>query len=142
MRGAALNRLFGERWVAVAVAVELGTGLLLIIRPSLMARLLLGAELSAPGSALGRFTGIALFALALACWPRGDAEGGPALWAMSFFSAFTTLYLASLGVAGGVGGILLWPAVVLHGALTILLSQAWLKGKSGPLTRDLGGMKR
>ena len=37
---------------------------------------------------------------------------------MLIYSAAVTLYLAYVGVAGGLTGILLWPAVVLHLVLT------------------------
>jgi hypothetical protein len=37
------------------------------------------------------------------------------------YSGAVTLYLAYLGFAGGLGGVLLWPAVVLHVIRTALL---------------------
>jgi uncharacterized membrane protein YtjA (UPF0391 family) len=42
---------------------------------------------------------------------------------MLIYSAAVTLYLAFLGF-GGLSGILLWPAVVLHAILTALLTRA------------------
>jgi hypothetical protein len=57
--------------------------------------------------------GIALIALGIACWP------GPPLLGMLTYSA---LYLAYLGLAGGLTGVLLWPAVILHAILTALLT--------------------
>jgi len=112
-------------WVAVAAGVEVVTGLVLIIRPSLFVRLLFGAELSAGGQALGRLAGFALLALALACWPGGGADVTSARRALLVFSVLVTLYLAYLGIAGALAGILLWPAVALHATLTILLSRDW-----------------
>jgi len=46
---------------------------------------------------------------------------------MLTYSAAVTLYLAYVGFAGGLTGILLWPAVVVHGILTFVLGRAWLK---------------
>jgi len=43
---------------------------------------------------------------------------------MLVYSAAVTLYLAYLGFAGGLGGILLWPAVVLHMTLSVLMARA------------------
>ena len=40
------------------------------------------------------------------------------------YSAAVTLYLAYVGFTGGLSGILLWPAVVLHVILTALLTRA------------------
>jgi hypothetical protein len=62
--------------------------------------------------------GIALIALGEACWP-GTPLGG-----MLTYNAAVTLYLASVGVAGGSTGMLLWPAVFLHAILTTLLTRA------------------
>ena len=41
---------------------------------------------------------------------------------MVTYGALVTLYLAYLGFAGGLTGILLWPAVILHAILTALLT--------------------
>jgi hypothetical protein len=40
---------------------------------------------------------------------------------MLTYSAAVTLYLAYVGFVGGLSGVLLWPAVVLHAILTTLL---------------------
>jgi len=45
---------------------------------------------------------------------------------MLFYSAAVTLYLAYVGVAGGFAGILLWPVVVLHLILTVLLTRTFI----------------
>jgi hypothetical protein len=52
---------------------------------------------------------------------------GLALVGMLTYSTLVTLYLGYLGIAGGFVGILLWPAVVLHGALTLLVARVWFK---------------
>ncbi len=62
--------------------------------------------------------GIALIALGVACW-----SGTPRVGLLTYSGA-VTLYLASVGFAGGLTGILLWPAVVLHVILTALLTRA------------------
>lgn len=120
-----MNKRQGAMWVAVAAGVEVATGLVLVIRPSMFVWLLFGAEMSGGGQALGRLTGFALLALALACWPGGGADVRSALRALLVFSLLVTLYLAYLGIAGALAGILLWPAVALHAALTILLGRDW-----------------
>lgn len=98
-----------------AAVGEAATGLALLIAPSLVGKLLLGEQLPGVAIAAARVAGIALIALGIACWP------GPALHGMLIYSAAVTLYLAWLGFAGGVVGILLWPAVILHAVLTALL---------------------
>ena len=81
-------------------------------------RLLLGEELSGIAIPVARVAGIALIALGVACWP------GPPLVGMLIYSGVVTLYLAYVGFADGLTGILLWPAVVLHLILTALLIRA------------------
>src|SRR5512139_1340738 len=110
-----------KRVLIFASVGETGTGLALLIVPSLVGRLLLGEELSGIAIPVARVAGIALISLGVACWP------GTPLVGMLTYSAAVTLYLAYLGLVGGLTGILLWPAVALHAVLTFLLARAWLK---------------
>jgi hypothetical protein len=125
-----MNPLPAAKWTAIAAAVEVGTGLVLIIRPSLFGRLLFGAAFLPPGQAVGRLAGFALVALAWACWPRQSAADPPrsSLGALLGFSILTAVYLAYLGIFRHLGGPLLWPAVALHLVLAILLAAGWLRG--------------
>jgi len=52
------------------------------------------------------------------------------LLGMLTYSAAVTLYLAYLGIAGSLNGILLWPAIVLHAVLSALLTRAITRGKA------------
>jgi hypothetical protein len=113
------------KWVLIFAAVgEAGTGLALLVVPSLVGRLLLGEELTGIALPVARVAGTALIALAVACWP------GTPLVGMLTYSVAVTLYLAYVGFAGGLNGILLWPAVVLHGILTVLLVWALTSGRN------------
>src|SRR5512132_2571400 len=107
-----------NRVLAVAAIAEVATGMALLIVPSLVSRLLLGAELAGVGIAVGRVTGIALIGLGVACWPSWTALCG-----MLTYGALVTLYLTYLGIRGEWIGPLLWPAVVLHALLTLLLAR-------------------
>ena len=102
--------------LAFAAIGEAVTGLALLIAPSLVGQLLLGEQLAGVAIPVARVAGIALIALGIACWP------GPPLLGMLTYSALVTLYLAYLGFAGGLAGVLLWPAVILHAILTALLA--------------------
>ena len=95
---------------------EAATGLALLIVPSLVGQLLLGEELIGVAIPVGRVAGMALIGLGIACWP------GPPLVGMLTYCALVTLYLAYLGFAGGLMGVLLWPAVALHVVLTAILT--------------------
>ena len=113
-----------------AAVFEIGTGLVLMIDPAIVIKLLLGIEDSNVGTLLGRFLGVALLSLGVACWPgRPEATTGlQSFWAMLAYNALVALYLASLGTVGHFGGSLLWPAVVLHAILA--LSLVWASRNS------------
>ena len=117
------------KWVLIFAAVgEAGTGLALLIVPSLVGRLLFSEELTGIAIPVARVAGIALISLGLACLPRSERGWpGTPLVGMLTYSAAVTLYLASVGFAGGLTGILLWPAVVVHAILTFFLNRARLK---------------
>jgi len=106
-----------------AAVGEAATGLALLIIPSLVGQLLLGEQLAGVAIPVARVAGIALIALAIACW-------GPPLVGMLTYSALITLYLAYLGFAGGLMGVFLWPVVGIHLILT------------GFLIRDLTRLRR
>jgi hypothetical protein len=101
--------------LAFAAVVEAVTGLALLIAPALVGRLLLGEPLAGVAILVARVCGIALIALGIACWPD------PPLRGMLAYNALVALYLAYLGFAADLTGVLLWPAVILHAILTALL---------------------
>jgi hypothetical protein len=104
-----------KKVLVIAAVGEAMTGAALLLVPSMVGQLLLGAELTGSAIPVARVAGIALIGLGVACWP------GPPRAGLLTYSVAVTLYLAYLGFAGGVTGILLWPAVVLHLILTALL---------------------
>ena len=105
-----------------AAVGEAATGLALLVVPSLVGQLLLGVELTGIAVPVARVAGIALIGLGVACWP------GPLLVGMLIYSAAVALYLAYLGLAGGLTSIFLWPAVALHAILSVFLGRLWLAG--------------
>jgi hypothetical protein len=124
-RGADAARL--RAILVFAAVVEFGTGLALIAAPTVVVRLLLGAELGDTGVLVGRCLGIALVALALACWPAGQhgiSSAGP-LRGILAYNLLLALFLAYLGTVAQLGGLLLWPAAELHAAVALWLVWAW-----------------
>ena len=115
-----------ERLLSLAAVLELATGLALLIVPSLVSRLLFGAELTGVSVPVARVTGIALVGLGVACWPNWTALCG-----MLTYGTVVTVYLTYLGIRGEWVGPFLWPAVVLHAALTLLLGRVWFKRQKG-----------
>ena len=100
-----------------AAVFEIGTGLVLMIDPAIVIRLLLGIEDSNVGTLLGRFLGVALLSLGVGCWPERPepTTGLQSFWGMLAYNALVALYLASLGTVGHLGGLqeslVCWSAV-------------------------------
>jgi hypothetical protein len=118
-----------SRALVLAAVGEIATGVALLLVPSLAGQLLFGEELAGVAIPFARVTGIALVGLGIACWP------GTPLAGMLAYGAAVAVYLAYLGIAGGFAGVLLWPAVVAHVILVILL----LRGRPREVTSRAGG---
>jgi hypothetical protein len=118
-----------KRLLALVAAGEGLTGLILLVHPPIVTRLLFDAEIAGAGVSMSRVAGISLIALGVACWP--DHNTRRAFLAMSTYSLLATLYLAWVGVNDRVG-ILLWPAVAVHAGLSVLLVRAWRKARGAP----------
>jgi hypothetical protein len=116
-----------RRVLAFAAIVEVGTGLALLFAPRLFVTLLLGGDVPDGAMPVGLLAGIAILALGFACWPgvAPVASGTPAFRGILLYNVLVPLCLAWLYVVGHLGGLLLWPAVVLHVVVAGLL----LKGR-------------
>ena len=106
-----------KKTLAIVAIAELATGLALLVDPSLVGRLLLGAEFTGVSIPIAQILGIALIALGVGSLPLCNALCG-----MLAYSTFTTFYLFYLGIRGEWRGPLLWPAVGLHAVIAILLA--------------------
>jgi hypothetical protein len=105
-----------------SAACEAAIGLALLVSPSVVASLLLGSALDAPGAlAVARVAGAALLSLGLACWlASGDGQshaGRGVVAAMLLYNVGAVLVLAHARLGLGLSGVGLWPAVGLHTAL-------------------------
>jgi hypothetical protein len=114
--------------IAGAAAVEMAAGLIFIVSPSLVAQLILNADLNPAGEAVGRVAGFGLLGLGLACRPgstpvSGKSAAARGLLAYNLLAAILFMYL---GVRGTMVGMLLWPAAVLHTALAIALGRVFV----------------
>ena len=119
MRVARWNRTV----LGVAAGIEAVTGLVMILFPHALIRLLLGADATGLNIVIGRVAGIALLSLGLGCWMgRQESMFGWALFAMLTYNLLVTIYLAFVGLSTEFVGVLLWPAAALHAALTVLLA--------------------
>lgn len=101
----------------VATIGEAAMGIALIVLPSLVGQLLFGAPMDGDLTVVAaRVAGIAVLGLSASCWWKSPLVG------MLVYSAGITLLLAMVGVMGVLTGVLLWPAVLIHGVLTAALA--------------------
>jgi hypothetical protein len=105
-------------FIAMA-AIEMVTGLGLIVSPPMVAWLLLGVALDAPAAMLiARIGGVALLSLGMACWFASRDENSPAaagvMAAMVLYNSGAIILLAYAGIGLGLSGLGLWPAVLVH----------------------------
>jgi len=104
--------------------IELGAGLAILSFPSAAVALLLGARLETPGAlTVARVAGAALLTLGAAFWlARGDTQSRAArglVAAMVLYNLGAVIILGAAGIRSQPVGLVLWPAVVLHAAMTI-----------------------
>jgi hypothetical protein len=117
--------LMNRAYLLIVTAVgEGGTGLLLLVLPSVPLALLLGVERAAPETLfVARFAGAALLAIAVACWLARYDHGRPAqlglLAGVLIYDVAAAALLAYAGFALSMVGLALWPAAVLHAALAV-----------------------
>ena len=114
-----------QRKLFIATAIiEVGTGLSLVCLPALVIWLLLGVgEPSPEALVVGRVGGAGLLAIGVACWlahgDRGSRSQHGLLWGILSYNVGACVALAFAGSMMRMSGVALWPAVVLHAALTI-----------------------
>jgi len=106
----------------VTALAEGGMGLVLLVLPSVVFRLLLGVSSAAPEAlVVGRIAGAALLALGIACWlepidGRGHTQRG-LLFGVLIYDTAASALLTYAGLELRMLGIALWPAVALHTVL-------------------------
>jgi hypothetical protein len=119
-------------FLTLTALVEAATGVALIVVPSEVALLLVGAPLETPPALLvGRVAGVALVALGIACWQARSSEsagGRVALVApMLLYNVAITALLAHAWSEERYGPGL-WFAVVLHAVLAIWSAEVLRRG--------------
>lgn len=115
--------------LSLAALAEAATGISLLVFPAIVLRLLFGAGYADAGELTGRIAGIALIGLGVACWPQEPTRA--ALYGMLAYSLLALLFLVHVGVRGASVGVLLWPAVVAHAILVVLLVIAHFREGAG-----------
>ncbi len=106
---------------ASAIA-EVLTGLALLVAPLFVIGLLLGEGLGPTGVAVARVLGIGLLSVGVAGWesPGQDFRLAPRAGLCIYNVGAATVFVI-LGTTGGMNGILLWPAAVLHALIGAMM---------------------
>jgi hypothetical protein len=104
--------------------IELGAGLALLCCPSAATTFLTGAPLEgAAALTVARVCGAGLLSLGVACWlARGDTQSRATrglIAAMLLYDVVVAALLAFAAIGWGLHGMALWPAVVLHGLMSV-----------------------
>ncbi len=99
----------------VSATAEVLVGVALIFAPTYVIGWLLGDGLSPTGAAVSRVLGIGLFSLGISAWETARQKTHLAPRAgLCIYNVGAAIVLVILGTTGGMNGILLWPAAVLH----------------------------
>lgn len=112
------------RYALVVTAVcEGATGLLLLLAPALVLTVLFGWRQVSPETALiGRVAGAAVLGISAASWLARDDAGSRAqrgmLAGLLIYNVVAIVLLVFAGAVLSMVGLLLWPAVLYHVALT------------------------
>jgi hypothetical protein len=108
--------------LSITGVLEAATGLLLLVAPSVLVELLLGAAPGSPaGEIVGRVAGAALLALGVGCWlAREDTASHSAkglIAAMLLYDVAVVVILILAWTSLALFGIGLWPVVLAHAGL-------------------------
>jgi hypothetical protein len=133
MATAAHRKCTMKKLFRMTTVIEVGVGLALLVAPSIVFQLLLGAEISGPGVPVGRLAGTALLSLGAACWlARDDTQSHAAqglVIAMLFYNVGAAAVLGFAGIEWRTAGIVLWLAVVFHAAMAFWCAALSIKPK-------------
>ena len=127
---------------AAAAFIEVGAGLALVGLPALGIWLLLGVRGPSPEALIvSRVCGAAMLAIGVACWFARDDRGSRSqhglLWAMLIYNVGTCIVLAFAGLELQMAGVGLWPAVGLHGLMTIWCARIAAVSERRPVTSEI-----
>ncbi len=105
--------------VLATAALEIATGVALVAAPGFGIHLLLGADLTSAGIVVGRFTGLALLSMGLACWPNKNEATSQVTSALFTYNLLVAFFLVYVRFSAGFSGPMLWPACALHFCLAL-----------------------
>ncbi len=113
----------GKWLLSVTGALEATTGLGLLVAPSVVVELLLGAAPDTTAVTVSRVAGVALLALGVACWLARDEAACRAAKALAaallLYNIGVVVVLAFAWASPTPVGIAFWPVVLAHTGLAV-----------------------
>ncbi len=115
----------GRLLFKASAVVEVLTGFALLVAPTMVVDILLGEGVSPIGVAVARVLGVGLLSVGIAGWESlgQDIRLAPRA-GLCIYNVGVAIVLAILGAYGGMSGMLLWPASVLHALIGAMM--LWL----------------
>lgn len=108
--------------VMLAAWVEIIVGASFLLVPNAQSQMIFGATPEGIGETWTRFAGIALIGLGIACLPSNLAGTRQGVRGLLVFNIEATIFFAWVAVATTFQGVILWPVVILHAVITIVLA--------------------
>ena len=109
--------------VLLAACVEIIVGASFVLATNGQSQFVFGATTEGTGALFARLAGIGLIGLGLACLPSNVAgTQRVAVRGLFIFNVLATIFFAWVGVATTFRGVMLWPVVILHALLAIVLA--------------------
>ena len=113
----------------LASAIELVTGVTLLLLPAIVMQQLFSSPASDAGEQLTRLYGLALIGLGVACW--GSPCPIPARRGLLVYNCSAAVLLIILGSQALSGGAAVWAGALIHVVLGVLMIRDQLANSSG-----------
>jgi hypothetical protein len=109
--------------VTIAAWIEIFVGASFLLALNGQSQLIFGATTEGSGVHFAQLAGIALISLGIACMPSNLAGTRQvAVRSLFVYNIAATIFFAWIAVATTFQGVVLWPVVILHAVLTIVLA--------------------
>ena len=117
------NAAWHRTAVRMAAWFEIIVGASFVLALNAQSQLIFGTTPEGIGIHWARFAGIGLIGLGIACLPSNLAgRQQNAVRALLVFNIGATIFFAWVAVATTFRGVLLWPVVILHAVISIVLA--------------------
>ena len=111
--------------VLIAAWIEILVGASFLLVLNTQSQLIFGARPEGSGAPFAQLAGIALISLGIACLPSNHKETHKvAARSLLIYNIAATIFFAWIALATTFRGVVLWPVVILHTLLAIVLALA------------------